>query len=433
GFRFTTAFSGLQYPTAMAFSPDGRVFVAEQSGLIDVYDSATSSTPKVFADLRKQVYDYSDHGLLGLALDPQFPTRPYVYAAFSRDSNTRGGPVPKWNDKCPDTTAGCVTWSRVVRLTATGDAATATKVLVDDWCNQFDHSIDGLSFGADGMLYAASGDGGTYAQADYGQLGAPANACGDPPAAAGTPLSLPTTQGGSLRAQSARTNRGSDSLDGALIRIDPNTGAGAAGNPYAKSADPNKRRIVAYGLRNPFRFAFRPGTNDLWIGDAGWNTYEEIDRIPNTTATAARNFGWPCYEGPRPEPDWQALGTNLCNSLYAAHDAVSPYFDYADNGNVVAGDGCAADPNYGTVISGLDFYRGSSYPKAMKGALFFVDFGRSCLYAAPPTAAGVPNFAKRTVVTHLPAVGITDVENGPNDDLYFVNNTNGTIERLTYG
>jgi glucose/arabinose dehydrogenase len=85
------------------------------------------------------------------------------------------------------------------------------------------------------------------------------------------------------------------------------------------------------------------------------------------------------------------------------------------------------------VISGLDFYRGSSYPKAMKGALFFVDFGRSCLYAAPPTAAGVPNFAKRTVVTHLPAVGITDIENGPNGDLYFVNNTNGTIERLTYG
>ncbi len=218
-----------------------------------------------------------------------------------------------------------------------------------------------------------------------------------------------------------------------MLRINPNTGAGAAGNPFAKSADPNKRRIVGYGLRNPFRFTFRPGTNDLWIGDAGWNTYEEIDRIPNTAATSARDFGWPCYEGPSPEPDWQALGTNLCNSLYAANNTVKPYYYYPDAGHVIASDGCTEDPTFGTVIAGLDFYTGSSYPAAMHGALFFVDYGRTCVWAAPPTSAGIPNFAKRMLVTHLPAIGITDVETGPNGDLYFVNNANGTIERLTYG
>ena len=51
-----------------------------------------------------------------------------------------------------------------------------------------------------------------------------------------------------------------------MIRIDPTTGAGSAGNPLAASSDVNARRIVAYGLRNPFRMAFRPGTSDLFVG-----------------------------------------------------------------------------------------------------------------------------------------------------------------------
>jgi glucose/arabinose dehydrogenase len=72
-FQETTVFSGLSSPTAMRFSPDGRVFVAEKSGLIKVYASLTSTTPTVFADLRTQVDDYWDRGLLGLALDPGFP------------------------------------------------------------------------------------------------------------------------------------------------------------------------------------------------------------------------------------------------------------------------------------------------------------------------------------------------------------------------
>ena len=69
-----------------------------------------------------------------------------------------------------------------------------------------------------------------------------------------------------------------------------------AGNPNIGSADPNARRIVAHGFRNPFRITVRPGTNEVWAGDVGWNTWEEIDRIPNPTASTT-NFGWPCYEG----------------------------------------------------------------------------------------------------------------------------------------
>ena len=62
-------------------------------------------------------------------------------------------------------------------------------------------------------------------------------------------------------------------------------------------ADDNTKRIVAYGLRNPFRMAIRPGTRELWIGDVGWRTWGRDQRCPDPSAAPVRNFGWPCYEG----------------------------------------------------------------------------------------------------------------------------------------
>ena len=76
GFQETTAFSGLDAPTAVRFAPDGRVFVAEKRGAIKVFDSLGDTTPTVFADLRHKVNDYWDRGLLGLALDPRLPGQP---------------------------------------------------------------------------------------------------------------------------------------------------------------------------------------------------------------------------------------------------------------------------------------------------------------------------------------------------------------------
>ena len=58
----------------------------------------------------------------------------------------------------------------------------------------------------------------------------------------------------------------------------------------------NARRIIAHGFRNPFRFTFRPTTNEIWVGDVGWDTWEEINLIANPTGGVA-NDGWPCYEG----------------------------------------------------------------------------------------------------------------------------------------
>src|SRR4029079_12671056 len=71
GFSDVAVFTGLTLPTAVAFSPDGKVYVAEKSGIIKVFPSTTSNTPALFKDLRTRVQDYADRGLLGLAVDPR--------------------------------------------------------------------------------------------------------------------------------------------------------------------------------------------------------------------------------------------------------------------------------------------------------------------------------------------------------------------------
>src|SRR3954465_15081324 len=97
GFTDTVAIGGLTSPTAAAFAPDGRVFVAEKSGLVKVFDSLADPTPTVFADLRTPTQAFWDRGLLGLAVAPAFPARPYVYVSYTLDA-LPGGAAPQWGD-----------------------------------------------------------------------------------------------------------------------------------------------------------------------------------------------------------------------------------------------------------------------------------------------------------------------------------------------
>jgi len=115
-------------------------------------------------------HDFWDRGLLGMAIDPQFPTRPYVYVLYTYDHVLgSSNPPPRWGDGCPNppraTDQGCVVSGRLSRLTADTTSKRmvpgSERVLIEDWCQQFpSHSIGDLAFGPDGALYVSAGDGG---------------------------------------------------------------------------------------------------------------------------------------------------------------------------------------------------------------------------------------------------------------------------------
>ena len=440
GFHDAVAFSALTNPTAVRFSPDGRVFVAEKSGLVKVFDSLADQAPSVAVDLRSQVDDFWDRGLLGLALDPSFPASPFVYLLYTYDAPP-GEAAPIWNDACPSppgpTTDGCVVTGKLVRVQLSGDSAAGPPqtLISGEWCQQYpSHSVGDLGFGPDGKLYVTGGDGASFIFADYGQGGGspgsptPANPCGDPPAGAGGSETPPTAQGGALRSQSPARAGGPVLLDGAVLRLNPATGAAPADNPNAGSPDPNLRRIVAYGLRNPFRFAFRPGTSELWVGDVGWATWEEIERRL-TANGAVQNFGWPCYEGPGPQPAYQSAGLSLCTALYAAGSASAPYYVYNHADEVSSGDNCPTAN--GSVVSGIAFYGGGSYPASYDGALVFADHSRNCIWTMGLGAGGLPD-PTRLQVLATGAANPVDVETGPGGDLYYVDFDGGTIHHISY-
>jgi glucose/arabinose dehydrogenase len=442
GFTDTTVFSGLTNPTNVRFASDGRVFVAEKSGLLVVFDSLADQTPTVVADLSKEVDDYWDRGLLGLALDPNFPTSPYVYLLYTADAPP-GGTIPTWNDSCPSppgpTTDGCVVSGKIVRIQLSGDTMTGSpQVLVSDqWCQQFpSHSIGDLNFGPDGDLYASAGDGASFDYVDYGQSGGSTgsptrkNPCGDPPAGAGGVETAPTAEGGALRAQSFRRPSGQPVvLNGSVIRINPATGLAAAGNPNSGSADANAKRIVAYGFRNPFRFTFRPGTSELWVGDVGWDTWEEIDRVTSPTSSPSLDFGWPCYEGVGAQPGYQSTSLNLCTGLYSAGTATAPYYTYNHGNSVVSGDGCPTAN--GSSITGDAFYTAGSYPAAYNGALIFADHTRNCIWAMLAGSNGLPDPSSIQLLVGG-AANPVDVEAGPGGDIFYADLEGGTIQRISY-
>jgi glucose/arabinose dehydrogenase len=437
GFHESVAIGGLDNPTAVRFAADGRVFVAEKSGRIVVFSSLSDHTPTEFADLSTNVYNFWDRGLLGLALAPGFPADPYVYVSYTHDAAI-GGIAPRWgtpgilSDDCPDPSGnGCVVSGRLSRLRADGDRMTgAEHVLVEDWCQQYpSHSVGDLAFGPDGALYASGGDGASFDFADYGQHGDPTNPCGDPPVPVGGHQTLPTAEGGALRSQDLRTGGDPVTLDGTIIRVDPATGAPAVGNPLWSHADPKARLIVAHGLRNPFRLGFRPGTSELWLGDVGYDTSEEIDVLPTPAAAPVENYGWPCYEGGGGQWQYSSLGLDLCAPLYLNDTTTYPFFHYSHDPAtpVYPGDPC---PRGGASTSGIAFGQEAALP-GYGGALFFADFTRNCIWAAKAGVDGRPD-TDRVQVFASDAAGPVDVEIGPRGDLFYVDLMGGTIRRIRH-
>ena len=252
----------------------------------------------------RKVNHYWDRGLLGLALDPDFPAKPFVYVLYTYDAPI-GGTAPTWNDECPDppgpTTNGCVSSARLSRLQAQGD------------------QMVGAGAGADRGLVPAGPDAHDRRPAlrprrrplrERRRRGQPRlrglRADGHPtqplrrPArrAWAAPRRRRPARAARCAARTCRTPADPTTPRRHPPAREPGHRRGAVRPTRSPaSSDPNARRIIAYGLRNPFRFAFRPGTHEIWLGDVGWNTTEEINRVPNPADATVENFGWPCYEG----------------------------------------------------------------------------------------------------------------------------------------
>ena len=458
GFQQRTVLSGLSQPTAVRFAPNSDlVFVAEKRGTIQVFNGLTDGTPSQVINLRREVYNNGDRGLLGLAVDPGFPDRPYIYALYARDATvaastgTAPDDVPLHQpaigadaaDDDPDCggelygALGCEASGRLVRIEVnpiTGVMVPGTppnpKTLVSGWCQQFSsHSVGDLRFGHDGQLYVSGGEGANYDNPDTGQFSDP---CGDPPGEAGA-----------FRSQDARTPDDPAGVSGAILRVDPDTGAPSAENP-STATDANQRRIVGYGLRNPYRMTFRPGTNDLWFGDVGWFAWEEINRIPDANEPA-RNFGWPCYEGDygdsAPQAQYSVAASTQCGAI--PYPSLTPpvfsYFhtttqgqcfptnDLSDYNNV---------PVAGSATTGVAFYDGGDYPDGYDGGLFFGDYARGCLWFMPAGGDGLPD---RTQVQQFGVwdpdndIGLVSLERGPGGDIFIVDIAGGSVRRVRYG
>jgi glucose/arabinose dehydrogenase len=458
GFQETAVITGRTLPTAVRFAPNGQVFVAEKSGLLFVYDGVDDPSPIQVVDLRASVHNYGDRGLLGLAIHPDYPNTPYVYVLYAHDTWPPGDPrfgdptQPRWGtglpspseaDDCPTPVEGCVVYNRLSRIQVDPTTYTGTEqpMLEGNWCQQAGtHSAGDLVFGADGMLYVSAGEGANLG-ADFGQTGNPVNPCDDPPDGIGGPNTGTTAEGGSLRSQDALTPGDPQSFSGSVLRLDVSTQPPTAppDNPLVGNAAADDDLLVAMGLRNPFRMVARPGTGEIWVGDVGYNRWEEMDRIVDPTAQVW-NFGWPCYEGDasgvlssanrNPAFDQQ----DLCQDLYAGAippgiAPVAPFWAFDHTNPITPNDACASG---GYAITGMAFNTGTHYPAPYPGALFFADSSRQCIWAMFPDAAGLPDRANVAPFVSLSPGPPVDLQLGPDGRLHYVDVSGGRVFRIDW-
>lgn len=410
---------------SVKFTPRGEALVAEKGGRLVYFSSQRATSGTVLTtgagtDLSADTLASSDLGMGGVAFDPGWPRRPYVYALHT--SNDKLPPASgKWRDSDCSYPSHCAVQSKLERLTIGQRKVggrltpyiTARKTLVQDWCTLgLTHGVGDIRFDRKGYLLASAGDGSL-------EVDAPADiraACGSR-----------TTEkyAGNAGALDALDPGVSPTLHGKIIRVDPNTGAGAPGNPWASSHDANRRRIIAVGFRNPYRMTVAPGGRDLTISMVGYRTRESLWSIPlEKRSNTVYNAGWPCSEaGAR--PDIPAASNDICSNPSRVptinlqptvtwdHDTPLDPKGACPATSPVAAMGVAYAPSTRAVSS------------AYRGSLIFNDYGLGCVWSAK---RGVAPSVMATFERHT----VRSLETAPNGDVTFADYAHGSIRKFTF-
>lgn len=360
----STYATGLVEPVSIAHAGDGRLFVVERRGMIRIVDTNGTVLGTPFLDIRGRVDDSdSEEGLLGLTFHPDYDTNGYFYVNYINTSGTRR--------------------TRISQFSVTGNPDVADpsseEILLTINQPSWNHNAGGMNFGPDGFLYIPMGDGG---------------GSGD----------------------TANNAQNTTNLLGAIVRIDVDSGPGASpdcdgigtgnytipnDNPYIDGAGGDCDEIWAHGLRNPWRSTFDRVTGDLFIGDVGQGSWEEIDFQP-ASSSGGENYGWRCYEGNN------VFNNSGCGPM-SNYDF--PIFVYANGAD------CAVTGGY--------IYRGSQYPN-MYGHYLLADYCSGVFWDLFPAGGGTWNATEHN---NLMDFGYTTFGEGADGELY-VARSNGTIYHI---
>jgi glucose/arabinose dehydrogenase len=379
GFSAEVVAGDLDVATDFSFLPDGRVLVAERSGLVRIYDEGTpAATPLL--DLTAKVNDSLWRGLMTVAVDPDFEENGYVYVVYTG--------LPR--DKSGDSTEP--THVVVARYTVRDDNAVDERILLgadgeqpgscsalpasaDCIPAEHDHVGADIAFADDGTMFVSTGDGGGKEQVE----------------------------------ETAFTAQDVDALSGKILRID-REGRGLASNPFSEGdTAANRSKVWALGVRNPFRMTLTTSGTPV-VGDVGWLDADEID-----VATAGVNLGWPCYEGLEQTHEYKS--TERCRTLYASGKTFTkPVLDLEHSG--------------GNSVTGGAFVEGEDYPAEYRGYLYG-DWVQGWLRVAPIDAAsGELTGDERDFATE--AGGPVAFRIGPDGRLYYLALNHGALYRIEY-
>ena len=290
----------IELPIGVTFDERGQGYVWNKGGQLFLMNEDGSLAEEPLIDITEEVGNFWDQGFLGFAVDPNFYNNGYMYLLYCVDRHHLL--YHGTNEYHPDSSAfNDATIGRLTRYTA--DPATNFKTILPDSRKVLIGETPGTGFP---VLIPFHGVG-TIQFAEDGSL---LISCGDASNESENPDNnyfAQALEDGIVTGENIGVYRAQDltSINGKILRVNPQTGAGYPSNPYYEEHDPYSAasRTWVYGLRNAFRFNIKPGTGGhepaegepgvLVIGDVGAGAWEEL----NVSTTGGENFGWPIYEG----------------------------------------------------------------------------------------------------------------------------------------